>query len=530
MSSSEAALWDGLLVTVTPAQSAFFAGELFSATVTFSNPAPKHAHRGNQRSNSSAPRTTAPSQLNHPNAPSDYAQSSSSLSQYANGSAGYFDNQPGSTQDARPSSSGVPSHLRPDSQQAYSGGVIPPPTSGHNSQLNPPHPSASGPLLRSVSGLSTSPSTPSTSKGSLPTRKGLIGKPLAPVLTDRRMASGIYQTGPRKPGGRAHSRSQSMAVSSPDLLPGGGVAGADRGVGGPPPVARKHGRSRLGGSMVIDMSAVPALTRPVSNGRRAAPPAIAEEGERSPVDSEEEDLARELAAEGELRSQSPAGDGLPPGQGRAHHPSTHPYGQPARAGASSTFSLAQSDEEEDALDASQHVPGRGFYSQGNNETMDSVVQAGVDEWKRKASAHGPPQPTPRHPPWTPSLHPPNTLGLLWSFAHLEGTFEVDDMLIKSTEFLEVKRALLGGAAGVGGGTLGERRGRSGWRDWIWGKDGGKGASLEERKEKGLREKTVPTFSSPPSILGVDLVLEPSESKSCKLPLAARIRIEWRRVG
>jgi len=147
------------------------------------------------------------------------------------------------------------------------------------------------------------------------------------------------------------------------------------------------------------------------------------------------------------------------------------------------------------------------------------------------------------------LHPPSTIALLWAFAHLEGSFEVDETLIKPNEFLEVKQLLAGGVGGVGmgGGTLergkneGKGGGRGGWKNWLWGtsasegKDRGGGkenesvsngadavgaASLEERKEKAVKDKSVPIFSCPPSILAVDLVLEPGESKTCKLdPLA-----------
>lgn len=113
--------------------------------------------------------------------------------------------------------------------------------------------------------------------------------------------------------------------------------------------------------------------------------------------------------------------------------------------------------------------------------------------------------------------------VFWSYAHLEGTFEVEDELIKSAEFIEVKKSLLGGfGSALGGGTLEEPRPAKGWRDWLWGnaeeeeeQSKSVGATLEERKLNSLSEKTVPTFSSPPSILGVDLILEPGESKSCK---------------
>lgn len=138
------------------------------------------------------------------------------------------------------------------------------------------------------------------------------------------------------------------------------------------------------------------------------------------------------------------------------------------------------------------------------------------------------------------LHPPNTLSILWAFAHLEGSFVVDESLIKPAEFLEVKRLLVGGAGGVGvgGGTLEERKTGGGWRSWLWGGGAGTagsglgagqgglgggdeaasgGASLEERKRKAIEDRSVPMLSCPPSILGVDVVLKPGESKSCALP-------------
>ena len=40
-------------------------------------------------------------------------------------------------------------------------------------------------------------------------------------------------------------------------------------------------------------------------------------------------------------------------------------------------------------------------------------------------------------------------------------------------------------------------------------------SLEERRNRAMNDKNYPVFSSPPSILAVDLTLEPGESKTCK---------------
>lgn len=225
-----------------------------------------------------------------------------------------------------------------------------------------------------------------------------------------------------------------------------------------------------------------------------------------------------------------------------------PYGQQhvdQSNALASTFSLANSDGSDfNPSDSNLDVSGQRFYGVGQNETMDSVVRDDVEDWTRRASGSqsaGPTStsfPDPRNRsvsyggnpcaassshPRNPFLHPPNTVTVLWSFAHLEGTFEVDDALIKPAEFNEVKRGLIDGfGSGIGGGTLEERKGGVGWRDWLWGEQGRKTASLEERKNSSMREKSIPTFSSPPSILGVDLVLEPGESKSCEFAFASHL--------
>lgn len=183
--------------------------------------------------------------------------------------------------------------------------------------------------------------------------------------------------------------------------------------------------------------------------------------------------------------------------------------------------------------------------------MDDITKAGMEDFSRKArsgmnaSNAGPntadssrriasygdgPKSASSFPIRNPFLHPPNSLMLLWSFAHLEGTFEVDDALIKPAEFIETKKSLIAGfGSGLGGGTLeNDGAGSTGWKSWIWGGAGkeiekaglekGKraGATLEERKINTMRERSIPTFSSPPSILGVDLILAPAESKTCTL--------------
>lgn len=219
---------------------------------------------------------------------------------------------------------------------------------------------------------------------------------------------------------------------------------------------------------------------------------------------------------------------------------------------SSTVSLANSDDydENDEQLSAAAVRAREFYRGGQNIPMDELMRARLDErarnanWKespRSAGAGttafqrrtasisgmaGRPAPTiysPPPPKPTNFMHPPNTLLLLWSFVHLEGTFEVEESLIRGSEFNDVKRSLLAGfGSGLGGGNLGELRDSPGWKHWLWGSDTDRttaGASLEERKTSMMSDHSVPTFSSPPSILGIDLVLEPGESKTCACTLS-----------
>ena len=243
----------------------------------------------------------------------------------------------------------------------------------------------------------------------------------------------------------------------------------------------------------------------------------------------------------------------PPGDSYPDEPtysSNHPYAHKPRGhakGLSSTSSINGFD-----YDPSESISGlpnsSGFYGVGNNDTMESVVREGLEDWTRRATVEGASSlqasysagPTvsafdadqhafadrrrnhpyaSSQPPGDQFLHPPNTLSILWSFAHLEGTFEVEDALIRPSEFVEVKKTLLGGkgtGVGMGGGTLEDTGTKSGWKSWLFGADQAKGAgaTLEDRKNYTMKEKTVPTFSSPPSILGIDLVLEPGQSKSC----------------
>ncbi|GEM10571.1 rgp1 family protein [Rhodotorula toruloides] len=358
-----------------------------------------------------------------------------------------------------------------------------------------------------------------------------------------------------------------MAVSSPDLLVlnGGEAANGEAGgrnftaPSGQPEGSRLAGghvktvfRGSVAGGGVANQRSEDDLRSAMQQGR--APPI---DEESSPVDRQQPNFPDDAAFPVSESSSAAAPPHFPrrPTFGHQHTPSNLPYAMNSRARVSSLTLASDSDSDNDADEA--NTSGNGFYGIGRNDTMESVLeakyshhatqQAGpltnrlasapsalfrpVQERDRAISYGHESEPTSRS-----LLHPPNTLAVLWAFAHLEGTFEVDESLIKRAEFLEVKRLLAGGTGGVGvgGGTLEDRRTGGGWREWLgWGRGGasqggsaGPGAgdrmaaedprgaaSLEERKDRAIKDRSVPTLSCPPSILAVDLVLQPGQSKS-----------------
>lgn len=255
-----------------------------------------------------------------------------------------------------------------------------------------------------------------------------------------------------------------------------------------------------------------------------------------------------------------------------------------------------------------------FYGLGRNESVDSVLRDTMTSYatrarppfppSRQVSRHALPHLKPPGPharsasaasspvphsvpsrPLTPSYttveDDDGTETLLWAFAQFSGSFTVEEALVKSADFVAVKRNLFGAGQGkknvlsptfnnervVGGGSLesdamSETTATSGWKDWIWGTSSNNKpasgsrrtsaatqttstlpadpaldgsvrrrssaavvagvptaaptvGSLEDRRNKAMNDNSVPVFSSPPSILAVDLVLEPGESKTCK---------------
>lgn len=246
--ATSSALPSGLVVTVTPLQSAFFAGELFSATVTLSNPAPVVAtaptlHSLHSLASLSLPRTAIPS------SPSAWSKAQTPSSRQRPPSASHLGLAEYAT-----------NHL--DSDEIPPSPFIGSGAGGINGRYGGSSPSVEAlptpnsadfePSFRSLSGTHTP--VASTSKAAVPTRKGLIGTalPVPSTFERRNSGSGIYRGGPRKPGG--HGRAQSMAVSSPDLLVGTtDVQSQRRGSDGS---IKGHGKSRLGGSLGGDGLAI----------------------------------------------------------------------------------------------------------------------------------------------------------------------------------------------------------------------------------------------------------------------------------
>ncbi|GAA5906895.1 uncharacterized protein JCM6883_005721 [Sporobolomyces salmoneus] len=578
----------GLTVTVKPSASAYFAGEEFTATITF-----KNSHRTpsppppSSTSDSSPPppylahsRTASSVNLNSWNTTTNRNKppnaSHLGLAEYATNHL-HSDQIPPSPFFGSTSGQFQPfASTTPDSSNLNNNRNFTPPSIGNSpkrpsfaSSLSNPHNPA--PLNRSISSSSNSATTPTT----IPSRKGLIGKaptrePPTSIPPSRLNSGGLYAGGPRRPGGllrAGHGRAQSMAVnSSPDLLArsssgggtnpfdGTGFRSSSAGVGG-------HQKSRYGGS-VAGMNGFDESRR--TSGHARAPSTLQEEDDpSSPTESTSPNHHEDAAFPISSSSSSPAPPAFPrrPTFGHQRVPSSHFYNN-SRAGLS-TLSLADSDDSDyDPNDDSQNLPVNGFYGLGRNDTMDSVVEGSLTASYGRTGKTAPLFQSPQsmypatqdshrifsqgsdfeHEEKNSALHPPNTIALLWAFAHLEGSFEVDELLIKPNEFLEVKQLLAGGVGGVGmgGGTLeSKKKETGGWKSWLWGSaattplddsrnasttreneangitsgDTGGAATFEERKEKAVKDKTVPIFSCPASILGVDLVLKPGESKS-----------------
>jgi hypothetical protein len=239
---------DGLVVTVSPNSSAYFAGEVFTATVTLTNsytPPPPPPQAG----------TFASQQQHYPRSPSGTSQRTVTPTSYRNrppsGNQAEYGTQhldggelpaspylrtPSGPSYASASTSQLPSPSTPPRRNPYDNTLT-----GH--ALATPH-----------SAAFTNPSSPirgSTSDRPLPMRRGLIGKPIAKE-PPKAVGGALYAGGPRRPGGgllRGHGRAQSMAISSPDLLARGGGSENGNRHASAPLAGRAHAKSRFGGSV-----------------------------------------------------------------------------------------------------------------------------------------------------------------------------------------------------------------------------------------------------------------------------------------
>lgn len=179
--------------------------------------------------------------------------------------------------------------------------------------------------------------------------------------------------------------------------------------------------------------------------------------------------------------------------------------------------------------------------------MESVFRESINDWSQSKQRWSISK-TAVNSPIYPS---PDTLAsgsekILWSFAQMGGTIEIDESLIKPSDFETLKRRIaygdLTGANAsphsvpgtprtLGGGDLGQssdaQPSPSGWSSYLRSPFAGRapqhrrtGSTLQDAQERTLQSRSVPTFSTPPSIVAVDLVLLPGESKTFqfKLPL------------
>lgn len=202
-----------------------------------------------------------------------------------------------------------------------------------------------------------------------------------------------------------------------------------------------------------------------------------------------------------------------------------------------------------------NTDGSAFYSLGQNETMESVVRDQFTHWSQGA-------PSPRSntsafasgaedshssPLFSrQSTFGPDTEILYWSFAQFSGNYEIDESLIKPAEFENVKRRLAFGdglsspspqrtSRTIGGGDLGhldeigsDTSGiSSGWGAYLRGVLGRQrsssdvasrnhrrsGSTMLDISQRMMSSKSIPLFSSPPSIVAVDLNLSPGQSRT-----------------
>lgn len=187
--------------------------------------------------------------------------------------------------------------------------------------------------------------------------------------------------------------------------------------------------------------------------------------------------------------------------------------------------------------------------------MDSVVRDQMTDWSQgvrapnglppASSSSGRSAGLPTSPLFPQrSTGPPGSETILWTFAQFGGSYEIDESLIKPAEFEDVKRRLAfgdgltspappGTPRTLGGGDLGQEdstevQDAAGWASYLRNALGSTdsassrrrrhmrtGSTMLDTTQKTMMSKTIPLFSTPPSIVAVDLTLLPGQSKTCE---------------
>lgn len=453
-----------LKVSIRPLQSSFFAGEDFTCQITFINTNPRVAHT-------------------QPLVQAEFAPAASS--QLLNDTA------------TRRVVSALPTHAKSRSVDVRALGRQHESDSASDS---PQDPSRRSNLLRHLD------------IDDLPHRRNLIGKAAAPSHPSSN-AIHPWSVSPRIASTKSSSHRSTKSVAA---LPQ--KNGTDLGLGRPtaPPAPAPATHSNPSSpNPPSRLSSLPSL------GKRTTSAPIAPNHSHSRKKSVAQLQAEDLTEAFELDSLDPARS-----TSGISSPTSHPP-SPWRANSNGDANQAAS-----------------FYGLGRNDTMESVFRESITDWSqsRRPSIPRSPSHSPIYPP--PEALPPGTEKILWSFAQLAGTIEIDESLIKPGDFENLKHRLaygdLTGASAsplsvpgtprtLGGGHLAQAADSSppssGWSNLLRSSFSSRphqhrrtGSTFQDAQERTLQSRSVPTFSTPPSIVAVDLLLPPGESKTFEFKL------------
>ncbi len=468
-----------LKVSIRPLQSSFFAGEDFVCQITFTNTNPRVAHT-------------------QPLLQGEFAQTSGS---------GQYDSDPRSSFDektARRVVSAAPNHSKSRSVDVRALGRNQDP-SASSSNLNGS--TRTKRVLRHLNG------------DVLPDRRNLIGKS-APTPSGTHFIHPWSVSNNLGPSNTSHRSSKSTSVASTQRTR------SDLGLGRPTlpestPTKQIASSSSSSPTPPSRVSSLPGLPKRTPSAPISANHSHSRKKSAAQVQAEDLTEAFELDSVDNSRTSS-----VPP--------------SPASTTPTSWLGGGSNHESN---------PSSSFYGMGRNDTMESVFRESVTDWsqtKRRPSISA------RSSSQSPIYPPPNTLApgsekVLWSFAQLGGTIEIDESLIKPGDFENLKRRLaygdLTGANAsphsvpgtprtIGGGDFGQSSEAeqtaaqsSSWGNFLKSPFGNRpqqhrrtGSTMQDAQDRTLQSRSVPTFSCPPSIVAVDLVLAPGESKTFQFKL------------